>query len=196
VTDDMPDVIRELATGCVRAVQQAVGFELDYTPETLSVLDHWLGLAETTEGAVVDLLAAMAGAYFGEVIIRALPTARWHAPPGAPARWRIEIADVFLCVNPAGVAREAIARDEVAGWNAHLRMDEADRRSIEGTLATLGDVEEDDYYRFTVRFEVLEHAYEALRARALTRRGTTPRFGPELYAAAYDRDEPGHTLPS
>jgi hypothetical protein len=188
VSEPAPSSVEDLASGCVRAVRDAVGFELDYTPDTLAVVDHWISLAETESGAVLDLLAPMAGAYFGEVVRRALPSARWHAPAGDLAGYRIEFEDVFLCVNPIGVAREAFSRAEAPGFGAHLRMDEADRRAVEESLAALGEIAEDDYYRLVVRFEVLEQAYETLRVRGASKKGTTPHFGPELYAATYDAE--------
>src|SRR6188768_3178203 len=72
-----PDRVRDLAEGCVRFVERALGVRLDYAPDTLSILDHYLeegrkSAAERPEAAA--LLAHAAGAYFGEVVRRRYPS--------------------------------------------------------------------------------------------------------------------------
>jgi len=77
-----PAAVLDLAEACVRYVERAVGVKLDFTPETLPLLDHYIGgardvlsgRARPTEGAEpVDLVAQAAGAYLGEVIRRRHP---------------------------------------------------------------------------------------------------------------------------
>jgi hypothetical protein len=42
VQDDVPPVIEQLSGACVRFVQQALAMPLDFTPETLPILDHYV----------------------------------------------------------------------------------------------------------------------------------------------------------
>ena len=102
-----PDAVLERAASCVRFVLATLKIELDFTPETLSLVDHWLGTArEAADDTIEPLIVEAAGAYFGEVVRRALPGARWHVAPKA-VEWRIELDHVFLSFNPIGVAIEA-----------------------------------------------------------------------------------------
>src|SRR5579859_6683670 len=66
-----PSNVAELAAACVRFVATRYAAALDFAPETLSFVDHWLrearaDVAERPEAA--DVVQAAAGAYLGEVI--------------------------------------------------------------------------------------------------------------------------------
>lgn len=185
-TTRAPDAVLERAASCVRFVLASLKIELDFTPETLPLVDHWLATARAAgEDTIEPLAAEAAGAYFGEVVRRALPGARWHI--GAePSGWRIELEHVFLAFNPLGVALEALAEDDAPGWNAHFEVLPQDRPLLEQTLGRLGDVREDDYYRLAVRWEVVEHVAAALESAAVARGEVERRFSPAVYAAALD----------
>lgn len=181
-----PDAVLERAASCVRFVLSSLKIELDFTPETLPLVDHWLGAARAAGEETIEPLAAeAAGAYFGEVVRRTLPGARWHIA-AAPSGWRIELEHVFLAFNPLGVAHEALAEDDAPGWNAHFEVLKEDRSLLEQTLGRLGDVREDDYYRLAVRWEVVEHVAAAFESAAVARGEVERRFSSEVYAAALD----------
>ena len=79
---DAPLPIQDLANACVRFVERSVGIALDYTPETLPILDHYLrGVRATSRDEITNLVAPAAGAYFGEVVRRQLGPAQWHWEP-------------------------------------------------------------------------------------------------------------------
>ena len=181
-----PDHVHDLAEGCVRFVERALGITLDYTPETLPLVDHWLRAEETrAKEEVLELAAPAAGAYFGEVVRRALGDARWHAPAGDPAHWRLEYEHVFLAFNPLGVALEAALGEHVEGWSTHFQMLADDRKTMEESLErTAGGVREEDFFRLAVRYEVVEQIVETLRALAVARQEVDRYYGSELYAAS------------
>src|SRR5690349_15340710 len=114
--DEAPHLILELAASAFRMVKQPLKIDLDFTPDPLPLLDHHLqgarAEAEKSE-ELRDLLATSAGGYFGEVVRRHLPFARWHVDEKGPdgevgATWRIEFGHVFLHFNPVGVAHEVL----------------------------------------------------------------------------------------
>ena len=194
-TDDelprAPEVVLERAASCVRFVLTTLKIELDFTPETLSLVDHWLGTARAaSDDAIEALVTEAAGAYFGEVVRRALPGARWHVAKESKD-WRIELDHVFLSFNPIGIAVEALETDDAPSWNAHLEVLKEDRALLEQTLTRLGDVREDDYYRLAVRWEVIEHVAAALEGAAVSRGETDRRFSSAVYAA---RPNGNHSL--
>jgi len=180
--EQAPEMIRTLAEGCARFVKQAVGVELDGTPDTLPILDHYLAMAREEDGEeVLGLVATSAGAYFGEVV-RRVAGGRWVLADEADASsWRLEMEHVFLSFDPVGVAREAITEQDEEGWNAHLEVLEQDRRVIAQALENTGDVSEDDYYRLAIRWEVIEQALAVLEAAAQARGEADKRYGPEVY---------------
>jgi hypothetical protein len=182
-----PAAVADLADSCVRFVKQALGLELDYTPETLPVLDHYLReQVAGTKPEVVELIAAAAGAYFGEVVRRSVPGARWHSPEGDHAGHRLEFEPFFLCFNPIGVAMEVLAQDDVADWGAHFQVLDEAREAVARSLATVENVPPEDYYTFSMRLEVLQQIADVLGG--LESAQPSPRrFGPEVYAAASGR---------
>jgi catechol 2,3-dioxygenase-like lactoylglutathione lyase family enzyme len=180
-----PEHVDDLATACVRFVERALGLTLDYAPETLPLVDHWLRTGDaSTSPELLELAAPAAGAYFGEVIRRALGDARWHAPPGEPRLWRLEYEHVFLAFNPIALAMEAATSAPSDGWTADFQLLPGDRATIEDALSrTTGDVREEDFYRLAVRYDVVEQIVETLRALAAARLELDRYFGPDSYVA-------------
>src|SRR5262245_46288018 len=108
----MPMAVVELAAACVRFVSSKSKVPLDFTPETLSLLDQYVRDARTevaSNPAALELLQASIGAYLGEVIRRA-HGGLWDAT-GEHDGWRILMTSVFLSFNPVGMAREALLLD-------------------------------------------------------------------------------------
>lgn len=185
-----PPEVTELADGCVRSVEQVLGVELDFTQDTLPLLDHYLGeIPEDAPDDVLALVGPMAGSYFGEVVRRHLAGARWHAPPDDYQHWRIEFERCFLHFNPVGMAFEAVLSDDVPEWFAHLSVRDADKTLVRDALESLGAVEPEDYYRLSVRFEVIELAYHTLMGQVAARGKVQRIFGPDAYAAATTEDD-------
>lgn len=180
--DDLPEHLRELIAACVTYVQGATGIALDLTPETLPLLDHYLATARDDRGAIVDLVAQAAGAYFGE-LVRQLYPARWLAPVGEPERWRVEFTRAFLWFNPVDLALEALGVPEAEGA---LHVDATERDALARSLAVLGDVDVDDYRRLSVRLEVLTALHDQVVARQEARGEHEVFLGPEVYRLAID----------
>ena len=179
----LPSHVVELAEACVRFVKEALELELDYTPETLPVLDHYLReRARGAEEGVFELLAPAAGAYFGEVVRRSVEGARWHAPQGQYEAYRIEFEPFFLAFNPVGVALEVLMADEVPDFGVHFQLLDDARPVVEASLERTGGVRDEDYYTLSVRYEVLEQVADVVGAREAQQK--EPRtFGPNVYAA-------------
>ena len=193
--DRAPEEVEDLALGAFRMVKEKLAFELDFTPETLPVLDHYLELLRqegdgVPDEKVVSVVAPCAGAYFGEVARRAFPNLRWHLAKDDYPRWRLEAVDVFLCFNPIGVALEALYRETVAEYAAHFTLLPAEQDLVNSSLESTGPVREDDYYRLAVRHEVLDQALSILGELA-RQKGERTRFGPEVYAAVLGEGDPG-----
>jgi hypothetical protein len=163
-----PEPVAELVTGCLDYVRRALAFELDFTSETLPVLDHYVSTvrdlrAERPE--LVPLVARATGAYFGEVV-RAFIPGFWRVPSANIHDWELCSRVCFLRFNPIGVAYDALyGEQEHDGPRSMLRCAPEDREFLERRLATLPPVPADQYHLLTTRFEVIEVAAEALRAR-------------------------------
>lgn len=195
--DEAPDLVLELAASAFRMVKQSLKLDLDFAPETLPLLDHHLHSARAEAKQSEDLRALVttsAGGYFGEVVRRHFPGARWHVERGDFGAWRIELGHVFLHFNPIAMAEEALASGEVDGWSGHLEVLPQDRSLLEQALSRMGEIDEADYYTLSVRLEVIEQVVAALEAAQVARGEVQRRFGPEVYAAATGGFEGG--LPS
>ena len=187
VVNETPQAVRELAEACVRFVERAVGIALDYTPDTLPILDHYLQEArDVGHEEVVDLVAPSAGAYFGEVVRRQLGAGRWHLEE-AYEGWRIEFETFFLTFNPIGAALEAIRGEAVEGHAAHLAVLPEDQRAVKESLARTGDVRSEDFYRLAIRFEAIEQVADLLAELSARKKEGSRNFGPEVYAAFRER---------
>lgn len=163
-----PDPIFELAGACLEYVRRALGFDLDFSQETLPVLDHYVATVRKDLAArpeLGQLVARASGAYFGEVVRVVLP-GFWRVPSANIHDYQLCFRSAFLWLNPLGVGYDALyAGAEHDGPRSMLRVAPDDREFLERRLATLPPVPEDQYHLFTTRLEVLEVAHEALVAR-------------------------------
>ena len=184
-----PDPIADNANACVRFVQDALKLELDFTPDTLPFLDHYVRTRASAGQAgeeVRDLLTPALGAYFGEVIRRGVSGVRWHVPADREdfASYRLEFDAIFLHFNPLGIAREVLERDEVEGSGAGFQVLDEARAPLEHALEETGQVSVEDYYTFSVRHETLEQVVSILAGMEQLHSGPPRHFGPEVYRAA------------
>jgi hypothetical protein len=186
-----PAIIQDLADACVRFVHRALGIELDYTSDTLPLLDHYLrGAHGVAREEVLKLVVPAAGAYFGEVVRRQLGEANWYLISDQFSDARLEFEQYFLSFNPLGMALEAVTNGEAEGYGAHLELARDERAMVHEAVERAGDVGSEDYYRLAVRYEVLELVTSLLADKAA--QSLEPRrFGPEAYAALREAKSAG-----
>ena len=165
IAPSVPTSITELAVSCVRFVHASVGFELDFTHETLPLLDHYLVGARAEMEArpeAVPLLAQSMGAYFGQVLAAEL-TGFWRVPTVDPHHWLVCLQPVFVAVNPVGVSYDLLFRGgRHDGPSPALLLARQDREIVESRLNGLPLEQEDDYFSFGTRFDAINIAVEAL----------------------------------
>jgi hypothetical protein len=162
--DDIAQLARERALRCVEEVRRALGIALDFEPETLPVLDHHLRSAREDPDEVHALLAASAGAYFGELLRRRYD-GRWVGAPD-PEGWVLTFDLAGLSLRPVAMARSAIMCTESLGAEPDLVLPPSRRTLVQGVLTGLGCVDREDYYRLSTRHEVLSAVFERLAPRA------------------------------
>lgn len=155
----------EFAAQAVDYVFRAVGVKLTYDSETLPILDHYLGIVPRGEVDSSALVAATAGAYFGEVVRRRLG-GRWDVAAGDPGEWKL-ILPGGLTLLPAGAVMAAIVRDEEV--DPGLDAPPAMRPVIADTLAQMAEASEEMYYSLGFRLDTLEHLQSVLLATAAHR---------------------------
>lgn len=184
----VPAQILEWADACRGFVKDALGIELDFTPETLPLLDHYVrSKAKPASEEVQQLLMPPLGAYFGEVVRRRLDSegARWHAPGEDFEQYRLEFESFFLHFNPLGVVLEVLRDEDTPGYGAHFQMLDDARSHVESVLSTSPEITADDYYTFTMRYETLELIVSVLLGLEEKHHAGQPRrFGRDVYRAA------------
>jgi hypothetical protein len=171
---EWPAQVQELAAACVRFVATKYKVPLDFTPDTLSLVDQYVrdtrepSAAEKIDNPEERLARALPivegaiGAYLGEVIRRA-HGGIWDAD-GDPSTWRVLMTRVYLAFNPMAMAREALTLEHEQG--ANLETDPAQSEALEARLAALGEVDDTEYFAPTTRFDMIEIVVEALAAQA------------------------------
>ncbi len=168
-----PEEVANLAASCIDYVRQAVGVELDVTPETLPILDHYLAAARTDAAERPELLALLArtvGAYFGEVVRGAFP-AFWWLPSADPYEWRLCFREAYLSLRPMGVAYDAlVGSTHHEGPSSELGLLHDERECVAMRLAQLPPVPEDEWVMLSTRLEAIEIAQDAVR-RLMQERG-------------------------
>lgn len=181
-----PEPIADLVAACLDYVRRSLGTELDFTPETLPLLDHYLSeVREELEAKpeLAELAAHAAGAYFGEVLRRQMQ-GFWRMPSASLHDFQLCSTVAFVSLNPFGVAYDALyGGTEHGGPRSNLRLAPEDHGYIHARLATVPEVPEDQFYLLTTRMEVIEITVEALRAKLEQEGYSDMEYTPEDYEA-------------
>jgi hypothetical protein len=181
-----PEPIADLVRACLDYVKRSLGTDLDFTPETLPLLDHYLSEVREELSAkpeLAQLTAHAAGAYFGEVLRRQMQ-GFWRLPSGNLHDFQVCSSVAFVSINPFGVAYDALyGTTEHDGPRSNLRLAPEDHPYIAARLATVPEVPEEQYYLLSTRIEVIEITVEALRARLEEEGYAELEYTPEDYEA-------------
>jgi hypothetical protein len=137
-----PAAAQELADSCVRFVERALGFKLDFTPETLPVLDQYVDQARAAakqRPETIPLVAQAVGAYLGEVVRRKFMGFWRLEDEHDPRSFRVELEPVFLILRPIELATRALELPESPAAQASKEAapsdeDEAEQEDDEATL--------------------------------------------------------------
>jgi hypothetical protein len=187
------------------AVLRAIGVHLDHSVESLAFVDHYLGMAAgETRPPILSLLAATAGAYYGELVRRHVG-GLWIGEASDPRSLRLLLEPQFVYFAPVDQAYDVILRvdlddDDDPRLPAGAPLDpafkprpvsqhedpetEPDEPWLAARLAALPPVPEDMYYSLTGRYETLLLILELLAIKHASE-GRSPRsYGFEDYLAA------------
>lgn len=163
---EQPETISELAASCVRFVQGAVGVQLDFTHETLPVLDHYLRTARSEvqrRPEATELLTQSFGAYFGMVLAAGFG-GLWRVPSADVHEWFLYLQPAFLALNPIGVAYDVLLEGgRHDGPSGELRVAASEQALIAERLQAMPLLPEDEYYTFVARYEAFQVCFDTLR---------------------------------
>ncbi len=184
-----PPAVEELTLVALDYVHRALAFNLDFSPETLSVLDHYAASVRgdlARNPALAAVLAPALGAYFGEVV-RAHLHGFWRIPSANHTDWALCSSVAFLAMNPVAVAYDAIhGSTEHGGPRSILHVSLEDRTYVDQRLSTLPPVPEDEFFSFSTRYEVFEVVTEALTAKMQEEGYGGTEYSAEDYGMQYD----------
>ena len=188
-----PAAIEELAEACVRFVERAIGVRLDYTLETLPLLDHYVEAARETlrgkkpggDGPTLSIIAQAAGAYFGEVVRRR--HVAWWRLDAQPEEHRLEFHHVYLVVRPVTLMLDALTLtndDKAPSGLSGFELDEEDRAAAAARLSELPPVSLEEYVSPSTRLEVLDIVVDAVRAFQMAEGLSVQELEPDDYLDA------------
>ena len=177
-----PDAVSELAAACVRFVASRYKVALDFTPDTLPVVDQYVRDARDevdTRPETLAIVAGSVGAYLGEVMRRQFG-AFWFADGDHPG-WRLYFTHVYLACNPLGMVLEALSPELAEGWHAHFEVDPGDADIVSARLAAIPEIEAELFALPTTRMEALTIVHDTLRQHREAQNTGDVRVGPEDY---------------
>ncbi len=157
-----PENVLEFVRRALAAVEAAVGIGLEFDSETLPLLDHYLRELPGNKPETAALIAAMAGAYFGETV-RQCHGGSWASETEDPAQWRVVLPG-GLSFSPVRLALSAILNDESGDGNPEFRAPPKLMSELENTLERMGTVTTREYYSLSCRYDTLEHLQEVMLA--------------------------------
>lgn len=174
---DAPENILELAAACDRFVQSKYGVPLDFTGDTLSLVDQYVREVRESvkkDAAAFDLVAFAVGGYLGETMRRTFG-GEWFVE-GEPRQYRLYFTRVKLSTNPMGLAREALLAAEDEDFPSSFVVDPLYRAFVEERLKDVQPVSEDEYFLPSTRFDTAAFIVELLHAKMALEGQTRQRF--------------------
>ena len=205
--DQTLTLVTQLRASFLEQLRRAIGSELpeDADEAMLAYVDHYLSmLREEQREPIISLVAAGAGAWFGE-FVRAIVGGQWIGDGKDPRRLRLLLEIQFVHFSPVDMAYEAIfigspdpgdlrlpAATELDGAY-HLRKtkdegageDEPSEHDwVSEQLARTAPVPEDQYYSLTGRYETLTLILELLATHAVSHGREPTRYHLNDYVAA------------
>jgi len=182
----VPSQIQELSSNLADFVERAVGIRPDFSPDTLSLVDHYATLARVQlkeRPELEDLTAQALGAYFGEVVRRS-SGAFWQVPTANFHDWRLCGVASFITINPIGVGYDALKEsEEHKGPSSQFKLAPEDREAVQARLDNLPEVRDTDYFTLCTRLEVMEIVMDAIRGEASRRGYEDMQYTEDDYAA-------------
>jgi len=186
-------------------VRRALSSDLDDSETSLAFVDHHLSTA-ADEGRtpILSLLAASAGAYYGE-LVRKLIGGTWIGDGKDPRRLRMLMKYQFIYFSPIDQALEAIAGESLELDDPRLQGadrfdptfrlrplpdppeladDDHDAVWLTERLSELPEVPESQYVSLTCRFETLKLMHEMLATKHASQGRTPVTLGVEDYLEA------------
>jgi len=197
----------QLASALRDHVRRSLGVTLEDTSTSLAFVDHYLRVARSeTRPPILLLLAAEAGAWYGELVRREVGGV-WIGDGKDPRSLRLLLRPQFLHFAPVDQALEALLGPEsdesrmpegpALDTTFHTRRAIVEARAlVDGSepaaeddaswladrLADLPPISEDEYYSLTCRYETLKLVLELLATKHVAE-GRSPReYGLEDYA--------------
>lgn len=161
---DCPPEVAEYAAQAVEYVRRAVGLPLEFDSDTLPLLDHYLRTVPDEQGDAALLVAATAGAYFGEVVRNILGGA-WQLIGDDASTWRLVLPG-GLSFLPSRLVLSVILRDDGGEADPSFQAPPKMWPVLEEALERMGQVSEDEYYSVSCRLDTLEHLQAVLLATA------------------------------
>lgn len=194
-------LVEQLTLGFVEQLARALKLPAtplaEMGPTALAYVDHYLSLSrDETREPIITLVAAGAGAWFGELVRREVG-GQWIGDGSDPRRLRLLLEPQFVHFSPVDMAYEAILASEVEPGDPriptgaeldgafHLRKRSApgdpegepsDHEWVTERLADMAPLPEDQFYSLTVRFETLSTILELLATRELARGREPTRY--------------------
>jgi hypothetical protein len=202
-------LVDQLVAAFREQIRRSLHVELDDSETSLAFVDHYLRMVtddqdSRSSGAdwrvpIVALVAAGAGAYFGEVVRKQIG-AMWIGDGRDPRRLRLLLTHQFLYLSPIDQAIEAIAGHSLGEDDPRIpegapfdpsftlapprlhddddddivREHDEDAAWLQERLSELAPVPEDEFVSLTCRFETLKLMLELLAAKQVTE-GKLPR---------------------
>lgn len=159
-----PDRVADGARSCILYVEKSIGVTLDYTTETLPILDHYLrtaGAPGANQPETTLLLATVAGCYLGEVI-RSRHPLQWDLGQQDPMHWSLTSHDANITVFPIAIAHIAVegiaAERQVEAFQLEGKL----KKALARRLANLPAVSDEEYVAPSTRVEVIDIAFDLL----------------------------------
>jgi hypothetical protein len=190
-------LVDQLVAAFREQIRRSLHVELDESETSLAFVDHYLRMVTDEVDShpsgvevrmpIVALVAAGAGAYFGEVVRKEIG-ATWIGDGRDPRRLRLLLTHQFLYFSPIDQAIEAIAGRSLGEDDPRIpegapfdpsftlsppRFDddesmgehEEDAAWLQERLSELAPVPEDEFVSLTCRFETLKLMLELLAAK-------------------------------
>ncbi|HFE44836.1 MAG TPA: hypothetical protein ENJ18_04970 [Nannocystis exedens] len=202
-------LVADLRGGFAKQLEHALGVGLDNSVISLAYVDHYLAQArDETREPILTLLAAGAGAYFGDLVCRTIGGS-WLGDGKRATSLRVLLHPQMIYFSPFAIALDAILGESIGPGDPRAPADaphdasflfatpprsgdanspdQDDTAWLKEVLTNLAPVPEHHFHSLTCRFETIELMLQLLAERQASRGCTPQTYTIADYVAAFDR---------
>ena len=155
-------IIVEYSSVIIDAVYSKVNIDLDFSPDTVSLLDYYVNEIGDVDKSMFSLMSTISCAYFGELVRRNIGGQWYIEDKDNPENWQVRFNSCPLAIYPFILSSEVISKGKFSLESSIFSVSPSRHDLLLELLEKSNPMAEDQYYSFAGKLDIIELAVDFL----------------------------------